>query len=150
MPITKRPGGTYLPWYYDIQAKGRARKRAKGNPKRDILMVKSALNKLSLRYCQEVSFWNDLHNPETKFGKLDGGLQWVDFVASKKGRRAFAIILDDPRKRYHAHERVALESKQKGLIAQGTPVLKLPAGRTSQEYWATIHIFMLRNKTKGV
>lgn len=148
MTIKKRPDGKYLPWYFDIQAKGRARKRAKANPKRDLLAVLSALDKLQLRYCREVSFWNDRHRG--KQGDLDGGLQWVDIIASKKGRRAFAVILDDKRKRYHAYERHYLENKMLGLNDRGMPVLLLPAGKTSQEYWATIHIFIMKNKQKGV
>jgi hypothetical protein len=145
MPIRKRPGGNYLPWYFDLQAKGRARKRT-ARPKRDILMVKSALQQARLRYCQEVSFWNPDHQgkPGSIFGALDGGLQWVDFIV--RGKRPFAIVLDDPRKRYHEHERVTAALKIAGLIERGVPVLVLPAGRTSQEYWVRIHTFRVRNK----
>lgn len=131
MTINKRPGGKYLPWYFDIQAKGRARKRA-ARPKRDILAVKAALANLKLRYCQEVSFWNTLH--VGKQGDLDGGLQWVDFVVRPRGKRPFVIILDDPHKRAKQYEKVYLANKQAGLTGRGIRFLILKKGMSSQEY----------------
>lgn len=140
--IRKVPGGKYLPWYFDIQAKGRARKRA-ARPKRDILSIRNALNNLKLHYWQEVSFWNPLHTG--KHDDLDGGLQWVDFVV--KGKIVpFVILHDDPQKRKKEYEKRYLQTKEKGLDARGYLILKLPAGKTSQEYQVTIYMFIRRNK----
>lgn len=144
MPIRKSPDGKYLPWYFDIQAKGRARKRA-GRSKRGILSVRTALNTLRLRYCQEVSFWSNHHRG--KQGDLDGGLQWVDFVVRKRGKKPFVIILDDPKKRFHAYERNYLETKKLELTERGIPYVLLPAGLSSQEYQVLIFMNM---KKKGV
>ena len=131
MTINRAEGGNYLPKWRDLVQKGRARKRA-ARPKRDILAVKQALANLKLRYCQEVSFWNDLHRGH--YGDLDGGLQWVDFVVRAKGKPAFVIILDDPSKRWKAHEKEYHKNKQAGLDARGVRYILLKKGMSSQEY----------------
>lgn len=133
MPIQRHKGGKYNPKWRDAVAKGRARKRA-ARSKRDILAIKIALGNLKLRYCQEVSFWNELHQPETKKGKLDAGLQWVDFAVRPKGKRMFVIILDDPSKRWKEHEKTAYKSKQDGLTQRNIPFIILKKGMSSQEY----------------
>ena len=143
MPLLKRKGGKYLPKWRDLVAKGRARKRA-ARPKRDILAVKTALNTLKLRYCQEVSFWNEHH--KGKHGDLDGGLQWVDFAVRPKGKRAFVVILDDPSKRWKAYEKMYYSNKLMGLNQRDTPVIVLPKGMSSQEYQLKIAWFMRKNK----
>ena len=130
-------------WYYDLQAKGRARKRA-ARPKRDILMVQTALKNLHLRYCQEVSLWNPLH--VGKHGNLSGGLQWLDFVVKGK-RRPFVFILDDPQKRFKEYEKTYLVAKKRELERRGVPYVLLKAGMTSQEYQILIYMNM---KKKGV
>jgi hypothetical protein len=142
--IRKKPDGKYLKWYYDIQAKGRARKRA-GRAKRGVLSVRTALDNLRLRYCQEVSFWTPHHRG--KQGDLDGGLQWVDFVVRKKGKRPFVLILDDPKKRWKEYEKRYLETKQLELTERSIPFVLLPAGLSSQEYQVLIFMNM---KRKGV
>jgi hypothetical protein len=139
MPAKKIPGGAYNPAWRDAVAKGRARKRA-ARPKRDILAVKTALHTLRLRYCQEVSFWNPRH--AGKHGDWDGGLQWVDFIVRPKGKRAFAVILDDPSKRWKAYEKIAHQIKQEGLNDRGVPFLIVPKGMSSQEYQLKIAWFM--------
>ena len=143
--IRKKPDGKYLPHYFDLQAKGRARKRA-GRSKRGVLSVRTALDNLKLRYCQEVSFWNNHHRG--KQGDLDGGLQWVDFVVRKRGKRPFVLIYDDPKKRFKEYERNYLETKKLELTERNIPFLLLPAGLSSQEYWVLIYRFI--QKQKGV
>ena len=139
MTYKKQPGKKYNPYWRDAVAKGRAKKRA-ARPKRDILAVQTALRTLKLRYCQEVSFWNAQH--KGKQGTWDGGLQWVDFVVRPKGKRAFAIILDDPSKRWKAHEKIAHQIKQNGLKERETPYLIVKKGMVSQEYQIKIAWFM--------
>lgn len=144
MPIRKSPDGNYLPWYFDLQAKGRARKRI-SRPKRGILSVRLALDNLKLRYCQEVSFWSNHH--KGKHDDLDGGLQWIDFVVRKRGKRPFVLILDDPKKRFKRYEQRYLETKKLELTERGIPFTLLPAGLSSQEYQIIIFMHM---KKKGV
>ena len=139
MSINRKPGGKYLPKWRELVQKGRARKRA-ARPKRDILAVKQALANLRLRYCQEVSFWNPKHTG--KHGDWDGGLQWVDFVVRPKGKRAFVVILDDPSKRWKAHEKVAYQVKQDGLNDRGVPFLIVKRSMSSMEYQLKIAWFM--------
>lgn len=143
MTIRKQPGKNYLAWYYDIEAKGRARKRA-ARPKRDILMVQTGLKNLKLRYCQEVSFWSPHH--KGRRGNLDGGLLWVDFVVRKK-KRPVVVILDDPKKRWKSYEKEYARAKSKELNGRGIVTIWLPAGKTSQEYQIMIYRDM---KKKGV
>lgn len=141
--IKKKPNGKYLPYYFDREAKGRAKKRA-GRSKRGILSVRTALDNLKLRYCQEVSFWTAHHRG--KQGDLDGGLQWVDFVVrGKKG--IIVLIYDDPLKRFKEYERKYLETKKLELTERGIPFVLLPAGLSSQEYQVLIFMNM---KRKGV
>lgn len=139
MTIQRKPNGKYIPKWRDAVAHGRARKRA-ARPKRDILAIRTALNNLKLRYCQEVSFWNEHHRG--KHGDLDGGLQWVDFAVRPKGKPAFVIILDDPTKRWKAYEKEYHANKQKGLNERKTPFIILPKGMASQEYQLKIAWFM--------
>lgn len=106
-------------------------------------MVHTALKKLGVRYCTEVSFWNPSH--VGKQGDLTGGLQWVDFVVRKK--RPIILILDDPRKRWKQYEKDYHANKLAGLKARGIPYVVLPAGKTSQEYQIMIWINL---KRKGV
>jgi len=144
MTIRKKPDGHYLPWYFNIEAKGKARKRA-GRAKRGILSVRTALSALKLSYCDEVSFWSNHH--KGKHGNLDGGLQWVDFVIRKRGKRPFVLLLDDPQKRMHKYEQKYLETKQIELKERGIPFVLLPSGLSSQEY----QILILMNiRRKGV
>lgn len=143
MPIRKVPGGNYLKWYFDIEAKGRARKRA-ARPKRDILAVKQALANLKLRYCQEVSFWNPKHTGIQD--NLDGGLQWVDFVVRPKGKRPFVVIVDDRNKRKKAIDLRAHQNKQAGLNDRNTPFLLVKKGMSSMEYQIVITFFMRKLK----
>ena len=143
--MTKRkiPGGKYLPWYFDHEAKGRARKRVE-RPKRNILSIRHALTKMNLRWCEEISFWNEQHRG--KQGDLSAGLQWLDFVV-RKGKRPFVLILDDPMKRWKEYERKYLVTKQTELTRRGIPYVLLPARLSSQEYWILIQRFM---KKKGI
>lgn len=141
--IRKKPDGKYLPYYFDREAKGRAKKRA-GRPKRGILSVRTALDNLKLRYCQEVSMWSEHHRG--KQGDLDGGLQWVDFVVRKRGKRPFVLIYDDPKKRFKEYERKYLETKKLELTERGIPFVLLPAGLSSQEYQVLVYMHM---KKKG-
>lgn len=143
MPINRKPGGKYVPKWRDMVQKGRARKRA-ARPKRDILAVKQALANLKLRYCQEVSFWNDLHRGH--HGDLDGGLQWVDFVVRAKGKPAFVLILDDPSKRWKSYEKEYHKNKLAGLDQRGIPYRLLKKGMSSQEYQVVITWFMRKVK----
>lgn len=143
MTIKQQPNGKYLPKWRDLVAKGRARKRA-GRSKRGILSVKLALENLKLPHCQEISFWNPFHRG--KHGDLDGGLQWVDFVVRKKGRRPFVVILDDPQKRKKEYEKMYYSNKLMGLSDRGISFIVLPAGLSGQEY--QIMIFM--GMKKGV
>lgn len=144
MPIQRKPEGKYIPAWRDAVAHGRARKRA-AQPKRDILMVRGALEKLKLRHCQEISFWNPLH--VGKHGDLNGGLQWVDFVVWTRPL-PLIILLDDPTKRTKDYEKAYLKNKKWGLADRGLPVLVLPAHKTSQEYWITIHMHLRKNKLR--
>jgi hypothetical protein len=139
MTINRSPGGRYNELWRDAVAKGRARKRA-ARPKRDILAVKTALHTLKLSYCQEVSFWNTRYTGPK--GEWNGGLQWVDFVVKAKGKRPFVVILDDPSKRWKAHEKIAHQVKQDGLNDRGTQFLIVKKGMSSQEYQLKIAWFM--------
>lgn len=139
MTIKRKPDGRYLPKWRELVQKGRARKRAK-RPKRDILAVKIALGNLKLRYCQEISFWNDLHRGN--LGDLWGGLQWVDFVVRAKGKPAFVLILDDPSKRWKSYEKEYHKNKLAGLDQRGIPYKLLKKGMSSQEYQVAIAWFM--------
>ncbi len=129
MMIRKVPGGTYLPEWRNIVAKGRARVR-RNRPKRSMLTVQAALRDLKLRYCVEVSFWNPFH--KGKQGTWNGGLSWVDFVV--KGRKPFVIILDDPQKRWKEYEKEYHANKLRGLYERNIFPVVLPNNRTSQEY----------------
>jgi hypothetical protein len=144
MPFRKVRGGRYNDPRRDAEAKARARKRA-DRPKRDILAIRTALNTLKLNYCQEVSFWNPLH--KGRRGTWDAGLQWVDFVVKPKGKQAFVILHDDPRKRFKSYEKIAFQVKQEGLNQRNVPYLILPKGMTSQEYQIKITFFI--RKLKG-
>lgn len=124
-------------------AKGRARKRA-ARPKRDILAIRTALNNLKLRYCQEVSFWNPYHTGN--HGTWTAGLQWVDFVVRPKGKRPFIVILDDPQKRTKAYEKKYLLNKVFGIDERGLQYIMLRKGMSSQEYQVKIAWFMRKLK----
>jgi hypothetical protein len=133
--VRRTPNGKYNIKWRDAVALGRARKRA-ARPKRDILLVQSALRKLNLRYCLEISFWNSLHRG--KHSDLNGGLQWVDAVAWGHNK-AVPIILDDPQKRWKEYEKSYHANKQAGLVARHLIPLILPKGRSSQEYTILIY-----------
>ncbi len=143
MPIRKKDDGIYNPTWRDMLAKGRARKRA-ARPKRDLLAVIQALANLKLRYCQEVSFWNPLY--KGRRGTWDGGLQWVDFVVRPRNKSAFAVILDDPLKRYNSIDLAAYKIKQEGLQAQGIQYLVVKSKMSSMEYQVVISFFLRKLK----
>ncbi len=89
--------------------------------------------------------WSNHH--KGKQNNLDGGLQWIDFVVRKRGKRPFVLILDDPKKRWKKYEKQYLETKKQELTERGIPFVLLPAGLSSQEYQILIYTNM---KKKGV
>ena len=139
MTIHKVKGGTYLSSWRVQELKGKAKIRA-ARPKRSLLAVQTALHSLSLRYCQEVSFWNPLY--KGKQGDLTAGLQWVDFVVKPKGKRAFIVIVNDRHKRANAVDKLSYQTKLEGLTDRGTPLLIVKSGMTSQEYFIQIMWFL--------
>lgn len=130
MTRPKRVKGLHLESWRDRENKALARRRDQ-HPRRDLLLIRKALNNLRLKWCGEVSFWNPLHRGG-KNRRIQGGLQWADLVVRARPR-ALIILYDLPSKRFHAHEKIAWQNKTRWL-EERHPVLILKPNRTTQEY----------------
>lgn len=136
-----------LPEWRYIELNARIRKRAKHRPRRERLAVRTALERLHIRYREAVPIWNPLHRGV--HNDLDGGVQWLDFVIFMPHKRIGVLLFGHrvgggPKE----YERRYLETKEAFLQERNIPRLTLGRISTSQEYEILIYRFCRKESGK--
>ncbi len=116
------------------------------HPRREHWLVRQVLDKLRLRYWEQVRIWNP-HFTGLRT-RIEGGYQWLEFLVRRKAR-LFVIIFKPTYggSRPHKFELRALEEKKVFLEERHIPYLILPRTHSLQEYEIRVELW-IRKETQ--
>ncbi len=115
-------------------------KRGIAHPRRERILVRSALSKLGLRYKEFIPFYNPYwHGYKDTEGKA---IQWLDFCIFSEGLLVILFDYKYPNHGFKKPERLAWEVKVRFLEEKGIPTITLPRTLTSQIYEFEIKNFI--------
>ncbi len=118
-------------------------------PTRPRLLVRTALERIGLKYRETEPFYNPLYNGYKN--QTIGSVQWLDFVVYLKSKRRILVILFNPKHGtggLHKRQKESFNSKCKYMEQRNIPYTVIPKTYSSYEYEIVIRRTMNRLETK--
>lgn len=133
-------------WRY-LLLNGREKKKLEF-PSRERSLVRTALQRLGLRYRETVPFLNPLYKGWK--GQVDAAIQWLDFAVWLDGR--MVVLMFHPKHKtggMKKHEKVSWQAKLRFLEEKGITYRVLTRSDTSQIYEFIIRTMKKRKENKS-